>query len=208
MKGKYEYTNFEKMQDLQKAIKIIQDGGIVIYPTDTVFGLGCRIDDKAAVKRLFALKKRSEKQSVSVLVDSTAMAETYLLPIPETVKKQLMEVYWPGGLTIILPCNTKKVLPLIRGGGQTLGVRVPDHPLTRSLIHGVGIPITGTSANFHGEKTPAMIEDLDRELVKQVDFVLPGACYNGISSTIIDCSINPWKTLRNGVVRISNSVII
>lgn len=190
------------MDNLQKAINVIRDGGIVIYPTDTVFGIGCRIDNEEAVKRLFAIKKRSEKQAVPVLVDSIVMAQEYLLPILTEVKERLMDIYWPGGLTIVLPCNTQKVFSLVRGGSETLGVRVPNHPLTQKLIHGIDVPITGTSANFHGEKTPVAIEDLDPEFIKLVDFVLPGECYNGRSSTVVNCSVNPWKILREGDISI------
>lgn len=190
------------MNDLQKAITILKNGGIIIYPTDTVFGLACRIDDVSALKRLFSIKNRSEKQSVPVLVDSVAMAQEYLQPIPQDVKEKLMDVYWPGGLTIVLPCKETLVPELVRGQGKTLGVRMPNHPITQELIHGVGKPITGTSANFHGLQTPATMEELDPELVKLVDFVLPGECYNGTSSTVIDCSVNPWKILREGAVKI------
>ncbi|HSW96211.1 MAG TPA: L-threonylcarbamoyladenylate synthase [Candidatus Saccharimonadales bacterium] len=190
------------MDDLQKAIDIIQNGGIIIYPTDTVFGLACRIDSKQALKRLFKIKQRSATQSIPVLVDSITMAQKYLQPIPQEVKEQLMDRYWPGGLTIVLPCDREKVPSLVRGNGNTLGVRIPDHSLTQKLIHGVNEPITGTSANFHGHMTPTKQESLDPKLLKLVDFVLPGECYNGVSSTVIDCSVQSWKILRDGAVKI------
>src|SRR5579859_7490585 len=190
------------MEDVQKAIKIIKNGGIVVYPTDTVFGIACRIDDEVAIKRLFTIKQRSEKQSVPVLVDSIVMAEKYLLPISRKVKEQLMKPYWPGGLTIVLPCDTRKVPSLIRGGGNTLGVRIPDNKLLQEIIRQVGIPITGTSANFHGQTTPSKKVELNPEFIKLVDFVLPGKCNNNLSSTVIDCSVSPWKILREGVVKI------
>ncbi len=191
-------------KDLQKAIEIIKKGGIVVCPTDTVFGIACRIDNEKALKKLFTTKQRPEDQSVPVLVDSVTMAQEYLLPIPHDVKEKLMDVYWPGGLTVVLPCNTQKVPPLVRGNGYTLGVRIPNHPVTQALIHGVGIPITGTSANFHGQKTPATQEDLEPEFIKQVGFVLPGECYGGMSSTVIDCSVTPWRILRQGAVKITH----
>lgn len=190
------------MTDIQKAIDVLKNGGIIIYPTDTVFGLACRIDDEKALQKLFTIKKRSETQSVPVLVDSIEMAQAYLQPIPQDVKEKLMDTYWPGGLTIVLPCILEKVQQLVRGSGKTLGVRIPNHPLTQALIRGVGIPITGTSANFHGLPTPTKLEALDPELIKLVDFMLPGECSNGTSSTVIDCSVTPWKILREGAVKI------
>src|SRR5258708_2221518 len=191
------------MDALQHAITIVKNGGIIIYPTDTVFGIACRIDDETALKRLFTIKKRSAIQALPVLVDSIALAEKYLLPIPQDVREKLMDIYWPGGLTIVLPCNTQKISSLVRGSGNTIAVRIPNNTTTLALIQGVGTPIVGTSANFHGDPTPTKQEELDPELVKQVDFVLPGECSNGLPSTIIDCSITPWKILRKGAVAIT-----
>ena len=188
---------------IKKAITILKEGGIVVYPTDTVFGIACRINDEKALQRLFSIKKRSGTQAVPVLVDSIAMAQEYLLPIPIEVKKKLMELYWPGGLTIVLPCLIEKVSPLLRGSGKTLGIRQPNHKETISIIHGLGIPIVGTSANFHGEKTPVVQNDLDPEFIKLVDYVIPGKSYGGRSSTIINCSVSPWKIVREGAVQMS-----
>ncbi|HSW88033.1 MAG TPA: L-threonylcarbamoyladenylate synthase [Candidatus Saccharimonadales bacterium] len=188
------------MTNLQKAIDIVKNGGIIIFPTDTVFGLACRIDDEKALQRLFKIKQRSATQSVPVLVDSVTMAQEYVQPIPKEVKEKLMDAYWPGGLTIVLPCLTEKVLPLVRGNRDTLAVRIPNHPLILELIKGVGVPIIGTSANFHGQSTPTKQEEINPELTELVDFVLPGTCLNRQSSTIIDCSIKPWEILRQGTV--------
>src|SRR5579872_653282 len=142
------------MDDVTKAVQILKNGGIVIFPTDTAFGIGCRIDDEDAVRRLFALRKRSETKAVPVLVSSLHMAEHYVKEIPKDVIEKLIQPYWPGALTIILRCIEVKVPELVRGGGHTIGVRVPDHLTTLALINGVGVPILGTSANFAGEATP------------------------------------------------------
>lgn len=185
-----------------KAVQILRNGSIVIFPTDTAFGIGCRMDHEAAVRRLFEIRKRPETQATPVLVDSIKMAQKYLEPIPDNVRKQLMDKYWPGALTIILRCIIEKVPKLVRGGGETLGVRMPDHRITLELIKGVGVPILGPSANFHGAKTPFRFEDLDKELVQLVDFVLPGECKMKQASTVIDCTGKRWKVLRQGAVEL------
>lgn len=190
-------------EDIQKAIKIIKDGGIVIFPTDTAFGIGCRMDDEDAVRRLFTIRKRPETQATSVLVSSLKMVEPYLKTVPEDVVEKLMRPFWPGGLTIVLPCHTDNVSELIRGGTQTLGVRVPDHLTTLELINGVGVPILGPSANFSGEPTPYMFDELNPELKILVDYVVPGVCHGKLASTVIDCSVKPWKILRQGLIRLS-----
>lgn len=190
--------------DIEKAISILKEGGIVIYPTDTAFGIGCRIDDKKAIERLFRIRKRPRSQPTPVLVDTVKMVQEYLEPISQEVIDKLVEPYWPGALTIVLPCKTGRVPKSVRGGGNTLGVRIPNHPITRSIISGVGVPILGPSANFHGEKTPCKLEDLDRELVSQVDYVVKGECSLKQSSTVIDCSQKPWRIIREGAVSLAS----
>lgn len=196
------------MDQINKAINYLNKGGIVIFPTDTAFAIGCRIDDEKAVERLFSIRRRSKTQAVPVLIDTVKMAQDYLLPIPMDVIEKLIEPYWPGALTIVLKCKTSKVPALVRGGGDTLGVRIPNHPMARAIIRGVGVPILGPSANFHGEKTPFIVSDLDKELIKQVDFVVEGECSIKQTSTVIDCSITPWKILRQGVVSVSVELFI
>ncbi len=187
---------------MAKAVQILKDGGIVIFPTDTAFGIGCRIDDEDAVKRLFTIRKRPETQATPVLISSLHMAEEYLKPVPEDVIKKLIKPYWPGALTIILKSRTEKIPNLVRGGTDTLGIRVPDHLTTMVLIHGLGVPLLGPSANFHGEQTPYMFEDLNQELVKQVDLVVHGVCHTKKASTVVDTTQNPWKILRQGEIDI------
>ena len=115
------------MNEIEQAVKVFNQGGIVIFPTDTAYGIGCRIDNAKAVQRLFALRKRPLTQPTPVLVASAAMAQEYLLPIPEDVTRKLIEIYWPGALTIILKCIKLKVPELVRGGGNSLGVRNPNN---------------------------------------------------------------------------------
>jgi L-threonylcarbamoyladenylate synthase len=189
------------MDHVEKAIKVLKSGGVVIFPTDTAFGIGCRIDDEAAVKRLFTLRRRPEEKAPPVLVGSLEMARKYLLPVPQDVVDQLMKPFWPGALTIVLRCQVDKVLPMVRKN-DTFGVRVPDHATTLAIINGLGVPIIGSSANFPGEKTPYRFEDLDQELVRLVDYVVPGVCKAQLASTVIDATQTPWKILRQGPIQI------
>lgn len=191
------------MDDVRKAIVVLKQGGVVIFPTDTAFGIGCRIDDEKAIKRLFTIRKRPETQATPVLVSSLHMAQEYLKAVPEKVIKKLMELHWPGALTIVLPCLDEKVPLLVRGGTDTLGIRVPNHLTTLELINGAGVPLLGPSANFHGEATPYEFTDLNKELISQVDFVISGECHVKQASTVIDCTQNPWKILRQGAVKIN-----
>jgi L-threonylcarbamoyladenylate synthase len=189
--------------NIQQAIEVLKQGGIVIFPTDTAFGIGCRIDKEESVKKLFRLRKRPEDKAVPVLVDTVTMAQRYLQPIPQEVIDRLIEPYWPGALTIVLNCKKDQVPSLVRGGGETIGVRIPKHTIARTLIREVGIPILGPSANFAGEATPYRFEDLNPDLTKLVDYVVPGdTSGDNTASTVMDCTTTPWKILRQGAITV------
>lgn len=188
------------MNNIEKAIKIIRQGGIVIYPTDTAYGIGCRLNDEKAVKRLFEIRKRPQSQPTPVLFDSIERVREFVIPFDSKVE-QLMREYWPGALTLIFGCIEEKVPSLVRGGGRTLGVRIPDHETVWQLIKGADSPILGPSANFHGQQTPYSFKALDKELIKLVDFVLEGKTKGkGSPSTVVDCTKKPWKIIRQGEI--------
>ncbi len=188
-------------RNVQKAVEVLKKGGIVIYPTDTAFGIGCRIDDHKAVDRLFTIRKRPLTQATPVLVASIEMSLAYLSS-PSVIVRRLMNEYWPGALTIVAPCKKNLIYSPIRGGWKNLGVRMPDHEAALSIIRGVGVPILGPSANFHGEPTPHWIADLNKELINLVDFVVPGECTLKEASTVVDCSTEPYTIIRQGAVKL------
>lgn len=191
-------------EEVREAVEVLNSGGIVIFPTDTAFGIGCRIDNEEAIKRLFKIRRRPHDKAAPVLVSSVQMARQYVLEIPQEVEEKLIKRYWPGALTMILRCIEGKVPSLVRGGGNTIGVRMPDHATILEIIEKVGVPILGPSANFHGEVTPYKFEDIDLELVRLVDCVVDGeANPQKEASTVIDCTVKPWKIVREGAVKIS-----
>lgn len=186
---------------ISQASTILMQGGIVIFPTDTAFGIGCRIDHEPAVNRLFAVRKRPETQATPVLVSSFSMAAGYLRDPSDTVI-DLAKQYWPGGLTIVAPCKEEKIYALVRGGKQTIGCRMPNHETALALISTVGVPLLGPSANFHQQPTPYAYNELDPELIKLVDYVLPGECSLKQASTVVDCSVQPYRIIRQGTVQL------
>lgn len=191
------------MDKVNKTIEILKNGGIVIFPTDTAIGIGCRIDDEKAVKKLFEIRKRPKTKAVPVLCNSIDAVRKYVKDIPQDVEN-LMKKYWPGALTIILSCNKAKVPLLVRGGGKTLGVRIPDNKIIQTIITEVGVPILGPSANFSGEKTSYSFADLNPELVNLADYVLNIRVVSKRNvSTVIDCTVKPWRIIRRGVISVS-----
>lgn len=188
----------DEKQDIE-AERILMDGGIVIYPTDTAYGIGCRIDSKEAVTRLFAIRKRPPTKATPVLVASKEMAMGYF-DHPSSIVIELMDTYWPGALTIVNWCLEDRVYELVRGGTNTIGLRQPNHNRILSIIVRLGVPILGPSANFHTMPTPYKESDLDPELRKLADFVISGECPVGAVSTVVDCTRDPYTIIRRGAI--------
>ena len=121
------------MDIIQKAINVLNQCGIIIYPTDTAFGIGCRIDDHAAVDRLFKLRRRPATQPMPVLVSSIDMALAYF-DSPSDIVRRLMNEYWPGALTIVANCKKGLIYSPIRAGSTTIGLRMPNHQVPLAII--------------------------------------------------------------------------
>jgi L-threonylcarbamoyladenylate synthase len=185
---------------IKEAVNILDQGGIVIFPTDTAFGIGCRMDDEKAVEKLFSIRNRPSRQPVPVLFNSTDMVKNFVTEIPDTVMDNILLKYWPGAVTVILPAKLETVPTLVRGGGLTLGTRIPAHEVPLALINDLKVPLIGTSANFHGEPTPYKLTDIDPKLHYLVDYLIPGTTSVGKVSTVIDCTVEPWKVVRTGAV--------
>ena len=187
---------------VKRAVEALNTGRIIIFPTDTAFGIGCRIDNRDAVDKLFEIRKRPLVQATPVLVDSVDMALAYYLQ-PNDIVRRFMRDYWPGALTIVAPCKTDLVYSPIRGGGKTIGLRMPNNQTIIQIIKAAGVPVLGPSANFHGSSTPYALTDLDPQLMKLVDYVVPGVCSVGQASTVVDCSVESYTIIRQGAVQLS-----
>ena len=186
-------------EQIQKAIATLNAGGIIIFPTDTAFGIGCRVDKPTAIDKVFEIRRRPKDQALPVLVRSSQQALAFYQH-PSDIVRRLMKRHWPGGLTIIDTCKKELLYSPICGGGETVGMRHPKHVTLQQILDGVGVPIVGPSANFHGKPTPYCFEDLDPELVALVDFVVDGTCIEGNVSTVVDCTSDPYRIVRLGAV--------
>lgn len=193
--------------NIENVVEVFNRGGVVIFPTDTAIGIGCRVDDEKAVQKIYQLRRRPEQKPLLILVSSVEMAEKYMLPVSRKVSS-LMEKYWPGGVTFILPASMEHVPSAVRAKGNTVAIRFPQHEELVKVIEAVGVPIVAPSANFSGEKTPLTLEEVDPLLEQQVDFVLPGVCTIKGVSTILDCANSPYAVVREGVVTIDHEDLI
>ena len=191
------------MDNIKRALDSLKRGGIVVFPTDTAYGIGCSLSDEEAVSRLYTLRRRPINKAVPVLVGSLEMAKKYFRSdIPRKVS-DLMRTHWPGGLTIIYYCKKELVPESVRAGGETVGLRMPDNKLILKIINELGEPILGPSANFSGKPTPFSYSELDDYLKKSADFVLRGKCKTKQASTVVDVTSSEWKILRQGSVKLN-----
>ncbi len=156
-------------READEAVRILRSGGIILYPTDTVWGLGCDATNAAAVQRIYDLKRSVNKKSMLVLCASSDMVVRYVNRAPG-IAFEVMELA-TSPLTLILPGAVGVAENLIPDEG-TLGVRVPDHAFCQRMLRGLGRPIVSTSANLTGEATPTRLQEVAREIVEGVDFVV------------------------------------
>ena len=159
----------ELQHEVDEAVRTLREGGLLLYPTDTVWGIGCDATNADAVARIYALKRSENKKSMLVLCASPDMVVRYVNKAPG-IAFEVMELA-TSPLTLILPGATGLAANLIPEE-RTLGVRVPDHEFCRRMLRAFGRPIVSTSANISGEMTPAGLDEVAREIIDGVDFVV------------------------------------
>ena len=177
-------------QSLNKAVKALKSGGIIAFPTETVYGIGALLKDKKAIAKIFAIKRRPNTKPLQVLVASLEQAKKL-----GNFNKQALKLAangWPGPLTLVV--KKKRTVPqIVTGGRSTVGLRVPDHKLALELIKLCG-PIVATSANEAGEKPALTAQEVKRK-VPEVDLILSGKIKTGTPSQVIDAT-GRTKVLR------------
>jgi len=156
-------------REVDEAVRVLREGGIILYPTDTVWGLGCDATNAEAVDRIYRLKRSENKKSMLVLCASADMVVRYVNRAPG-IAFEVMEMA-TSPLTLILPGATGVAANLIPDEG-TLGIRVPDHEFCRRMLRALQRPVVPTSANISGEATPAGLQEVSREIIDGVDFVV------------------------------------
>ena len=184
---------------LDAACRAVRAGGVVVLPTDTLFGLAASVFDEHALRRVFEIKGRPSSQPIPILVNGLEMAARVAEWMPDWAE-QLAEMFWPGPLTLILPA-AGNLSPVITAGGDTVAVRSPDHWVPQELMKRLDVPITGTSANPSGGPDPKTPEEVKAQLGSLVDAVvgLPPAP-RGTASTIVAVDRGGLRLVRQGVL--------
>lgn len=191
-------NNLEKdLKFIKEAAETIKKSGLVVFPTETVYGLGANALDEEAVKKIFEAKGRPQDNPLIVHVSDISQVDDLAKDIPEVAKKMMLK-FWPGPLTIIL--NKKDIIPNRTSANlDTIGIRMPDDEIALKLIKLSKTPIAAPSANISGRPSPTDIERCIEDLSGRVDYIIGGEKSRvGVESTIIDCTVNPPIVLRPG----------
>jgi len=186
----------ELQKEVKRGVVYLRQGGVVAFPTDTFYGLGADVFSVDAVMRVFRIKGRRTDIALPVLLaDASELCEVAVdLPL---CAHELAERFWPGALTLVLKRAPR--IPALASGGDTIGVRVPDHPVPRALVHELGAPVTGTSANPTGHSGATSAEQVRCLLGDTVDYVIDGGrCQGGQPSTVLDLTGATPRVVREG----------
>ncbi len=187
------------LEELEPAVATLKQGGVLVYPTETVYGLGANVYNEKAVQKIYHLKKRESKKPLSVMIAAIADAKQLCDELNETGEK-LMKMFWPGPLTLIFKASAQ--VPIyIMSPDHKIGLRMPAHPITDGLMKLHREPVTSTSANFSGARPPVLAQEVAQNFENSVDLIIDGGkCSVQVPSTVVDVSGKETKIIREGAI--------
>ena len=186
---------------VDEASRVLSSGGLVAFPTDTLYALGADATSEDSVRKVFAAKSRPADSSLPVLISKETDLNGVAREIP-TLAWDFASAFWPGPLTLIVK-KSDLIPSLLTSHTDTLAVRMPASPVALSIISKLGKPVVGTSANITGGPDPVDADEVSRQLSGRIDLIIDGGpCQHMGSSTIVDVTVFPPRIIRSGVVRI------
>jgi L-threonylcarbamoyladenylate synthase len=186
-------------KQIEQGVSILKEGGVVAFPTDTVYGLGACVSLPQAVARVYEVKGRAKNIPLPLLLADKSQIEEVAEAVP-SLARLLAEKFLPGGLTMVL-FKSKAVPDTVTSGGKTVAIRIPAHPVPLALARGVGTPIVGTSANLSGQPSALTAEEVYAQLDGRVDLIIDGGRRpGGRESTIVDLTGKTPRVLREGAI--------
>jgi L-threonylcarbamoyladenylate synthase len=189
-------------RQISQGVSILKSGGIVAFPTDTVYGLGASADIPEAVARVYEVKGRPRNMPMPLLLARLSQINDVAGSV-SPLAWLLARKFLPGALTLVLP-RSGAVSDIVTGGGETVAVRIPAHPVPVALVSGLGAPVLGTSANLSGRPSALTADEVNIQFGEQVDLVVDGGrSYGGRESTIVDVSGDVPVVLREGALSLS-----
>lgn len=197
---KTEVLSAQAPSTLPRALAILRGGGLVAFPTDTVYGVGALAFDAAAIEKIYEAKGRSTEKAIPILLGDTADLEKVTAQVSEMALR-LAGRFWPGPLTLVVPKHPS--LPEAVSTAPTVGVRVPDHPVARALLRAAG-PMAVTSANLSGQASPCTAEEVLVQLVGRIALIIDGGkTPDGVPSTVVNCAGAEPQVLREGPITLA-----
>jgi L-threonylcarbamoyladenylate synthase len=185
-------------REIEEGVKILRKGGVIAFPTDTVYGLGADAFNSTAVERIYEIKKRPKHRQLPLLIADVEQLTALAEPIPE-IAWFLARHFWPGGLTLVL--SKTNSVPAYLASGATIAVRVPNHPVCLALLQRLGNPIIGTSANISSQPAASTAEEVEQQLGGKIDFIINGGkCPGGRESTVVDITRESPIIMRQGII--------
>lgn len=173
---------------IQEAAAVLRRGGFVIFPTETVYGLGVNLQDPQAIQELYQIKRRPFEKKVTLHIAQIRQVVAAGVRVSESARR-LMRRFWPGPLTLVLP----------RPDGSSVGFRMPQHPVALALLQAAQIPVGAASVNLSGAPPACTAQEAMLDFAEKVDLVLDaGPTPGGVASTVVDCSVQPPRILRRG----------
>lgn len=198
----YDWKENINAEELENVIKVIIDGGVVIFPTDTVYGVAANSLDETAIKKLFDLKERNDNKPICVLTSSVDKIKKIAYVRDE--EQKIIDKYMPGALTIILD-KKEIVSDVLTSGLKTVGVRIPNNEIALRILDKLEYPLATTSANISGMEAAVKKEDLVKEFDGKVDIIIDGGITDlKVSSTIVKIKNNEIEVLRQGTIKITD----
>lgn len=186
-------------QQVEDGISILRQGGLVAFPTDTVYGLGASANLPQAVEKVYQVKQRPRDRALPLLLADISQISEVAYPVSQ-VAWRLARAFLPGALTLVLP-KSKSVPDIITAGGKTVAVRVPAHPIPVALARGLGTPIVGTSANISGQPSPLTAGEVSIQFGNKMELIIDGGrCPGGRESTVVDVTGEVPVMLREGAI--------
>jgi len=185
-------------RQIERGIEVLKKGGVIAFPTDTVYGLGADAFNAGAVDRIYDIKGRPRDRQFPLLIADIGSLAVLAGEIPG-MARFLAGRFWPGGLTMVFPVAPS--LPAHLAGGPGIAVRIPDHPVCLALIRGLGKPVIGTSANPSGQQAALTAVDVRQQLEDRIDWIIDGGrCPGGKESTVVDVTGKAPVILREGIL--------
>jgi len=198
-------TEIIPASETQTALKILKSGGIVAFPTDTVYGLGSLAFDNAAIESIYAAKDRSVEKAIPILIGDLGDLDKVADDIPDMALR-FADRFWPGPLTCVIP--KKPILPRAVSATPTVAVRIPDHADARALLRTAG-PMAVTSANISGQPSPSTAQEVYDQLNGRIPLILDGGkTPGGLPSTLVDCTGDKPVILREGPISLAELMAV